>query len=110
MGVVPDSTASVSDVYREFAFKFIRGSQSLDTLNYAREWQGAPERYSKEHVYSLLEQSKYHDVKAHIDDGPGKKPRQSWVRLPDGWERIPGKVPKFHNYKTNETFEKSPLA
>ncbi|CAH0058500.1 unnamed protein product [Clonostachys solani] len=110
MGVVPDSTASVPDVYREFAFKFARGSQSLDILNYAREWQGAPARHSRTQVYSLLEQSKYHDAKAQIDDGPGKKPRQSWARLPEGWERIPGKVPKFHNYKTNETFEKSPLA
>ena len=35
----------------------------MDTLNYAREWQGAPERYSKEHVYSLLEQSKYHEIR-----------------------------------------------
>ncbi|CAG9978008.1 unnamed protein product [Clonostachys byssicola] len=110
MGVVPDSTASAHEVYRDFALKFARGSQSLDILNYAREWQGAPGRFSKQQVYSLLEQSKYHDVKAQIDDGPGKKPRQSWARLPDGWERIPGKVPKFHNYKTNETSQKSPLA
>ncbi|VUC26144.1 unnamed protein product [Clonostachys rosea] len=109
MGVVPDSTASVPDVYRDFAFKFSRGSQSLDTLNYVREWQGAPARYSRTQVYSLAEQSKYHDVKAQIDVGPEKKPRRSWARLPDGWERIPGRTPRFYNHKTNETHQKSPL-
>jgi hypothetical protein len=35
----------------------------------------------------MIEQARYHDVGGIVSDGPGKKPRSSWVRLPPGWER-----------------------
>ncbi|OIW32767.1 HET-domain-containing protein [Coniochaeta ligniaria NRRL 30616] len=110
MGLVPDYRSTVADVYRHFARQHIDKTTSLDVLNCKREWQGARTASATMQAYSILDQAKYYDVHALIEDAPGKAPRRGWARLPDGWERIPnGNTTLFKDNKTGLVLEKSPL-
>ncbi|KAM7198192.1 Heterokaryon incompatibility protein (HET) domain containing protein [Naviculisporaceae sp. PSN 640] len=110
MGIVPDYKSSLTEVYTQFARKVIAATGSLDILNCKRESRGVEATPPPEHSYSLLDQSRYYDVDAEIIDGPDKKPRRGWARLPAGWERIPqGKVSVFFDHNTGMIHDKSPL-
>ncbi|TPX18633.1 uncharacterized protein E0L32_002490 [Thyridium curvatum] len=110
LGIVPDYRSTTRKVYLDFARKAIQGTRTLDVLNCKREWQGCDTQPDSGQAYSVIDQSRYYDVHAQIVDGPGKKPRRGWARLPDGWERIPsGKVSFFQDHNTGELHEKSPL-
>lgn len=110
MGLVPDYNSSVADVYWHFARQHTEKTKSLDVLNCKREWQGASTASPLMQTYSVLDQAKYYDVHALIEDAPGKAPRRGWARLPDGWERIPdGNTTLFKDHSTGLLHETSPL-
>jgi len=108
--VVPDYTRATADIFTQFVHQMIRATKCLDVLNCAREWQGVEFKPKPRQAYSLLDQSRYYDVHALIEDAPGKKPRRGWARLPDGWERIiDSKLPLFRDHNTGQLHNKSPL-
>lgn len=110
MGLVPDYRSTVADVYWHFARQHIGKTNSLDVLNCKREWLGARTVSPPMQAYSILDQAKYYDVHALIEDAPGKAPRRGWVRLPDGWERIiNGKTTLFRDNNTGKVHNESPL-
>lgn len=110
MGLVPDYRSTVADVYWQFSQQHIELTASLDVLNCKREWQGARAVSTPMQAYSILDQAKYYDVHALIEDAPGKAPRRGWARLPDGWERVVnGNTTLFKDHNTGLVLEKSPL-
>ncbi|KAM7199115.1 heterokaryon incompatibility domain containing protein [Rhypophila sp. PSN 637] len=110
MGILPDYESSVTEVYTQFAWKVIAATGLLDILNCKREWRDVGAISQPGQSYSLLDQSRYYDVDAEITDGPDRKTRRGWARLPDGWERIrQGKTSAFFDHKTGMIQDKSPL-
>lgn len=108
--VFPDYRSPVHSVYLSFARDVIKQTGSLDILNCKREWKAVPESKSPVHVYSLIGQAKYHHVGCTVQDGPGKKPRQSWVRLPPGWERVEqGKTCYYYDWNVRVPYDRSPF-
>ncbi|KAB5540270.1 heterokaryon incompatibility protein-domain-containing protein [Coniochaeta sp. 2T2.1] len=121
MGLVPDYQSTVGDVYWHFARQHIEKTRSLDVLNCRREWQELSAEsatlstliHNKDtsalQAYSVLDQAKFYDVHALIEDEPGKT-RRGWARLPPGWERIAnGKTTLFKDHNTGKIHDKSPL-
>ncbi|KAK1831539.1 heterokaryon incompatibility protein-domain-containing protein [Podospora conica] len=129
LGIVPDYTSPVSDVYIHSTRSVIRSSGYLDMLTRVREWRGVdpPPSYSRQ-AFSLVDQARYHDVAAPLSSGPDAKIRFGWARLPPGWERIEaddggsilkswtrikkavkGKTAKYYDHNTNTLHDKSPL-
>lgn len=111
MGVRADYTSPATQVYRNFAYNIIRSSRCLDVLNCKREWEGVQSKPKQAFAYSLLDQGRYYDLNAVVSDDSKKKTRKAWVRLPDGWERIPqGSNSVFKNHLDNQVYPTSPLA
>ncbi|KAM7221187.1 Heterokaryon incompatibility protein (HET) domain containing protein [Rhypophila decipiens] len=110
MGILPDYESSVTEVYAQFAWKVIAATGLLDILNCKREWRDVGAIAQPGQSYSLLDQSRYYDVDAEITDGPDRKTRRGWARLPEGWERIrQGKTSAFFDHNTGMIHDKSPL-
>jgi len=125
--ILPDYTSSTKDVYIRAALSIITNTRTLDILNCVREWRGVDKPATTSHAFCLQDQARYHDVGAMVSDGPGKKLRRGWARLPPGWERIPviqntklggltmlktmwrGKTARYYNHNTNTTHDDSPL-
>jgi len=127
LGITPDYTASVNDVFVGTARSIIRATGSLDILNCKREWAGIARPSRPACAYTLTDQAKYHDVAAMVSNGPDDRPRKGWARLPPGWERIEAETPGFwawskwkavidgsatnyYNHNTGTLHETSPLA
>ncbi|KAL6412063.1 hypothetical protein AUP68_04444 [Ilyonectria robusta] len=85
--ITPNYHVSTAKVYRQFARKIIEMTATLDILNCKREWHSGGDSKLADQAYNLLDQAKYHDVQARLDDGPDQKLRYGWARLPLGWER-----------------------
>ncbi|KFG84121.1 hypothetical protein MANI_000736 [Metarhizium anisopliae] len=113
LGIEPDYHLSPDEVYKSFARTVIEKTLSLDILHCVREWRGQCVSFQERPAiaYSLLEQSRYHDVYAAITDGPEHPPRRGWAKLPPGWERIQeeGKVCYFRNHNDGTDHDTSPL-
>ncbi|KAK1832045.1 heterokaryon incompatibility protein-domain-containing protein [Podospora conica] len=125
--IQPDYSSSTRDVFVKTALSIIKETKTLDILNCARQWRGVEPLSKPPQAFSLPDQAKYHDVGAMVIDGPGKKPRRGWARLPPGWERIPstdgkrmggltmfktmfkGSTAKYLNHNTNTLHDTSPL-
>ncbi|KAK3312553.1 heterokaryon incompatibility protein-domain-containing protein [Apodospora peruviana] len=115
IGLVPDYSSSVADVYLSFARRLINKTGSLDVLNCRREWQhgDAPTAARPAQAYSILDQARFYDVHALIKDAPDEDAttRRGWARLPDGWERIvvDAKKTVFRDHNTGTVHDTSPL-
>ncbi|KAK3375043.1 heterokaryon incompatibility protein-domain-containing protein [Podospora didyma] len=75
--IFPDSRASTAEVFLVSARTIIAQSGTLDLLNCKREWKGIENKTGPDFAYSLVDQAKYHDIKA-----------AGWATLPPGWERV----------------------
>lgn len=93
--IVPDYTASTTDVFIKSARAIISRSNSLNLLNCKREWKGVQKPPRPTFAYSLRDQAKYHDIAGTVTDGPGSAPRKGWVKLPSGWERVQAGYPRY---------------
>ncbi|CAM1509403.1 Fc.00g031420.m01.CDS01 [Cosmosporella sp. VM-42] len=113
LGIQPNYDLSPGVVYTSFARTVVERHLCLDILNCVREWKDSratfPDRPAV--AYSILDQSRYHDIYASITDGPEYQPRKGWARLPPGWERTQeeGKPCYFLNHNDGTYHEKSPL-
>ncbi|RYP19190.1 hypothetical protein DL765_003505 [Monosporascus sp. GIB2] len=121
--VQPDYTADVTAVYRAFAHQAIEKTRTLDVLNCKREWRESPNDVEMKRtvlIYSVVHQSRYHDMQAMvIGSETESEPRVGWARLPQGWERLDeysenmvGMVKRkeyFFNHATGTRHEESPL-
>jgi hypothetical protein len=113
LGIEPDYRLRPDEVYTSFARTVIEKTVCLDILHCVRECRD--QRVSFQDcpavAYSLLDQSRYHDLYALITDGPEHPPRRGWAKLPPGWERIQeeGKPCYFRNHNDGTNHDRSPL-
>ncbi|EPE29819.1 WW [Glarea lozoyensis ATCC 20868] len=113
LGFEPNYNLEPATVFTSFARTVIEKARSLDVLHCVREWRssGAVFEQSPAYAYSLLDQSRYHDLYALIKDAPEHPLRRGWARLPPGWERIQdeGQTCYFRNHNDGTYQEQSPL-
>jgi hypothetical protein len=58
----------------------------------------------------MLDQGRLIDPQAPILGALGRKPRQGWLRLPEGWERRQGQNGwEFYDHNTETVHRESPL-
>jgi WW domain len=111
LSVIPDYRSPTADVYTSAARALIRTHKHLLILNCKREAKHGRASWQQRQVYSLVDQGRFLDPTALVSDGPNKKPRKSWVRLPPGWERkTANKASYYYNHNTQTSYTASPLA
>ncbi|KAK6067401.1 hypothetical protein SCUP234_11655 [Seiridium cupressi] len=111
LGFIPNYESSIHKSYASFAMFMIRYTPSMDILNCTREWRGIDMLQEPVVAYSMIDQARYHDIAGLVSDGPGQKPRLSWVRLPDGWGRCQDGKKSFYymDWNTGTRHSESPL-
>jgi hypothetical protein len=110
VSITADYSISTGQVYMNTARHLITVHKSLLLLNCKRESYQTDLPYQETCIYSILDQGRFVDPDALVVDVPGQKPRSGWARLPEGWERrIENGVMKFHDHKTNLSYDDSPL-
>lgn len=108
--LVPNYAQSVSEVYINTARALISHHKHLRVLSCTRPLGPAVETSKQTRTYLLADQMRYHDTDALVIDGPGKRPRTSWARLPSGWERrSDGNTVYYVNHHTQTRSDVSPL-
>ncbi|KAK9800156.1 putative WW domain-containing protein [Seiridium cardinale] len=109
LGFIPNYESPIYKSYASFARFMIRYTRSTDILNCTREWRGIGMLQEPVVAYSMIDQARYHDIAGLVSDGQGQKPRLSWVRLPDGWERCQDGKKSFMDWNTGTRHSESPL-
>lgn len=107
---IHEESVPISQTYIQFAHGTVREMESLDVLNYKREWRQTAWVPRPTYVYNLFDQAKYYDTHALMKPALDQRARLGWVRLPDGWERVyDGNRALFMNHTLNELSQTSPL-
>ncbi|KAL5118209.1 hypothetical protein ACEQ8H_003881 [Pleosporales sp. CAS-2024a] len=110
--IVPDYSASTTDVFTDVARSLLFAQENLLLFNLKREpdREGGRKTFAQSQAYSLLDQARFLDPDGLVVDGQGQTPRKSWVRLPHGWERRQdGSRFRFYNHVDGTWHDTSPL-
>lgn len=108
--LAPNYDVSTAQVYLDTARSLIASHKHLLIFNCKREPHQDRFLHQDTRIYSMLDQGKFIDPQAPILDAPGRKPRQGWLRLPEGWERRQGRNGwEFYDHGTKTVLKESPL-
>lgn len=85
--IIVDYKIPLAQLYLNAARTLIAAHKHLLILNCKRESYRDGLPYQQTRLYSTLDQGRFVDPHATVIDGPDKKPRVGWIKLPEGWER-----------------------
>ncbi|KAH8719515.1 heterokaryon incompatibility protein-domain-containing protein [Phaeosphaeriaceae sp. PMI808] len=102
-GIKVDYDKSLAELYSHTARTLMAVHKHLLILNCKREPYVGVIPHELARIYSTLDQGRFVDPQAEVVDDPNAKPREGWIRLPDGWERTVDKEGTwFRNHNSGE--------
>jgi hypothetical protein len=109
-GINADYDMSLVQLYSFTARSLIAAHKHLLILNCKREPCEDDISDQKTRLYSTLDQGRFVDPQAAVVEAPDSKPREGWIRLPEGWERtVDHEGTWFRDRSTAEKQRDSPL-
>ncbi|KAH7411594.1 heterokaryon incompatibility protein-domain-containing protein [Phaeosphaeria sp. MPI-PUGE-AT-0046c] len=109
-GISVDYDLSLSQLYSLTARSLMAAHKHLLVLNCKREAFEDDVPHQRTRVYSTLDQGRFVDPRAAVVENENAKPREGWIRLPEGWERlVDDDGIWFHNHSTGKRQKDSPL-